>query len=84
MKAGCRNRPGLYLFLFSGLSVMLYLQSLWGGFVWDDRTYFIDNDILPSLKPWDFRQIFLEPSNYWGELLPVRDFLYVIEYNLFG
>lgn len=63
---------------------MLYLQALWGGFVWDDRTYFIDNDILPSLKPWNFKEIFLAPSNYWGELLPVRDFLYVIEFNLFG
>lgn len=63
---------------------LLYWNSLYGNFVWDDRTYFIDNDILPNLKPWDMREIFLQPSNYWGEHLPVRDFLYVAQYNLFG
>lgn len=66
------------------LIMFLYGPAIRGKFVWDDRTYFIDNDILPNLKPWDVKAIFLQPSNYWGELLPVRDFLYVVQYHLFG
>jgi tetratricopeptide (TPR) repeat protein len=64
--------------------VLIYLPGLGGGFVIDDRTYFTDNDILPSLKPWQLGRILLEPSNYWGEHLPVRDFLFVLEHWLFG
>ena len=60
------------------------MPALNSEFVIDDRTYFLDNDLLTSLKPWQLTTIFLEPSNYWGELLPIRDLLYVVEYNLFG
>jgi len=70
-----------FLALFIAL---LYWQAVDGRFVWDDRTYFIDNDVLPHLGPLDLKDIFLRPSNFWGELLPVRDWLYVVEYTLFG
>ncbi len=85
--------PGERAFPFSNIAVVivllvlilvLYGPGVRGKFIWDDRTYFIDNDILPNLNPWDFKEIFLKESNYWGELLPVRDFLYVVQYRLFG
>jgi hypothetical protein len=63
---------------------ILYWQGLFGFFVWDDRTYFLDNDILPFLSPLDLPRIFVAPSNYWGELLPLRDWLFVCEFRLFG
>jgi hypothetical protein len=65
-------------------ALALYFKGLNGHFVWDDRTYFLDNDILPRLKPWDLKEIILHPSNYWYEHLPVRDFLFVVQYSLFG
>lgn len=67
-----------------GLTILIYSSALTGEFVWDDRIYFIDNDILPNLKPWNIKEIFLLPSNYWMEFLPVRDFLYVVQYSLSG
>lgn len=73
-----------WLFILFSAVTVLYLNNISGEFVWDDRTYFLDNDILPYLKPWNIREILLFPSNYWGELLPVRDLLYVVEYQLFG
>ena len=76
------NRPGLLLLL--GLVVAVYISGLGGDFVIDDRTYFIDNDLLPALRPWSFAGIFLRASNYWAELLPVRDFFYVLQYQLFS
>jgi hypothetical protein len=74
--------PGLLLLL--GLVMAVYIAGLGGDFVIDDQTYFIDNDLLPELQPWSFAGIFLRASNYWGELLPVRDFFYVIQYQFFA
>ncbi len=71
------------LVLFT-ITIFVYAQGLSGKFVWDDRTYFIDNDILTNLKPWDLKVIFSQTTNYWGEHLPIRDFLYVCQYYLFG
>lgn len=78
------KKKNLFLFLIALVPVILYWQGIFGDFVWDDRTYFIENDILPNLKPSQIADIFFHPSNYWGEHLPVRDFLYVLEYKLFG
>jgi hypothetical protein len=78
---GLRRRAVLVLFI---LAALVYLRALPGEFVWDDRTFFLDNDILVNLKPWDLKEIFLYPSNMWKEHLPVRDFLCVVQYNLFG
>lgn len=72
------------LCLLLACSAILYFRSLSGGFVFDDRVYFLDNDILPRLGLLDLRTIFLYPTNYFGELLPVRDFLYVLQYRAFG
>jgi hypothetical protein len=66
------------------LTALVYLRALKGGFVLDDRTFFLENDILPNLKPWDLKEIFLYPSNYWNQHLPVRDFLLVVQYYFFG
>lgn len=74
----------LFLAVIVLLPVILYLRGLSGSFVLDDRTYFIENDILPNLKPWQIINILFYPSNYWGEHLPLREFLYVLEYNSFG
>ena len=78
------QHPDSYLLVLLTLTLIIYLPALNSEFVIDDRTYFLDNDLLTSLKPWQLAKIFLEPSNYWGELLPIRDLLYVVEYNLFG
>ncbi len=64
--------------------VIVYARGLGGSFVIDDRTYFIDNDLLPQLYPWQLREIFLNPSNYWGELLPLRDFFYILQFQFFS
>ena len=72
------------LLLLLGLVVCVYIAGLGGEFIIDDRTYFVDNDLLPQLRPWSFAAIFLRASNYWAELLPVRDFFYVIQYQLFA
>jgi tetratricopeptide (TPR) repeat protein len=72
------------LFLLLVLVVLIYLRALPGEFVWDDHTFFLDNDILPNLKPWNLKSIFLYPCSYWGENLPLTEFLFVLEYNLFG
>jgi len=66
------------------LVTIVYLQGLGGDFIIDDRTYFIDNDLLPKIQPWELGKLFLSPSNYWGEHLPVRDFLYSLQYFVFG
>jgi len=63
--------------------IILYYSGIYGAFVLDDITYFVDNDILKHLGPFDFKEIFLNTSNYWGELLPVRDYLYVLEHTFF-
>ena len=65
-------------------TLIIYLRGLTGQFVWDDRTYFLDNDLLPRLSPVDLKDIVLRPSNYWYEHLPVRDFLFVLQHSLFG
>lgn len=64
--------------------ICIYSRSLLGGFVWDDRTWFVDNDILPNLNPWDLKKIFLSPASYWGENLPLSELLFTLEYKLFG
>jgi hypothetical protein len=76
-----RSRSLLFLL---AVVVALYSAGLSGEFVIDDHTYFVENDILPYLRPWDFANIFLHPSNYWGELLPLRDLGFVCQYRLFG
>ncbi len=74
-----------YIFvLLSFLLFGVYSRGFSGGFVCDDRNYFLDNDILPFLKPWDLKQALCYPSNYGIEHFPVRDFLYVLEYYFFG
>ena len=77
-----------YLRIHATLTVLLaafaFSYALTCGFVGDDRTYFIENDILPTLKPWDLWAILTTPSNYWGDHLPLRDLLFVLEFNIFG
>ncbi len=82
-RSGDAGRRILF-FLLMVATALIYLRAFPGDFVWDDRTYFLDNDILPSLQPWQFARIFSGPTNYWGEFLPLRDYLYVLEYQIFG
>ncbi|OGW25840.1 MAG: hypothetical protein A2X59_00470 [Nitrospirae bacterium GWC2_42_7] len=69
---------------FISFILLIYWRSLYGDFIWDDSSYFIYNDILTHLKPHNVIEIFSKPSNYWNEHLPVRDLLFVVEYNIFG
>ncbi|WP_223550795.1 tetratricopeptide repeat protein [Aestuariivivens sp. NBU2969] len=69
--------------LISIITVILYYHSLFGEFIIDDVTY-LDNTKLTSLNPLDIKAVFVEATNKWGELLPLRDYLYVLEYNTFG
>jgi hypothetical protein len=71
-------------FLIICIGIVLYIPGLTGEFVWDDVTYFIYNDYITELSPFDLKFIFTQPSNYWGEMLPLRDYLFVIQYQLFG
>lgn len=71
-------------FLIVVVCIINYTPGLTGEFVWDDVTYFVYNDLLTELSPFDLKFIFTQPSNYWGEMLPLRDFLYIIQYQLFG
>lgn len=84
MKAGIITRNSGMAFLII-LVLSIYWKSIYGDFVIDDRTFFIDNDILPNLKWWAPGDVLFRPSNYWGgELLPARELLFAIEYGLFG
>ena len=66
------------------LAALFCSLSLKGQFVLDDKTFFVENDVLTELKPWQLGSILLEPSNYWGEHLPVRELVFVTEHYLFG
>ena len=66
------------------LLALIYSTGLNGQFVNDDITYFVYNDLLTSLSLWSFTDVFTHPSNYWGELLPLRDYFYVVQFHLFG
>jgi hypothetical protein len=69
--------------VISIIATVIYFPSFSGAFLMDDPTYFVNNNILTNLTPLDIGTIFSTPSNYWGELLPIRDYLYVLEYNVF-
>jgi len=62
----------------------IYARGLGGAFVLDDRTYFIENDDIPTLGWKGAITVFTRPTNFWGELLPVRDLLLLAEYGAFG
>ena len=66
------------------VTALLYMAGLSGRFVWDDRLFFLDNDILPSWKPWELGTILFSPSTYWGDHIPVTNFLFTLEHWLFG
>lgn len=66
------------------IAILLYTLNIDGEFVYDDDSYFINNNIITTISPFDFSILFGAPTNFWGEVLPFRDFLYVIQYKLFG
>lgn len=63
--------------------VLIYSLNINGEFVYDDVTYFIQNKVITSVSPFDFSTLFLTTTNLWGEVLPFRDFLYIIQYKAF-
>jgi hypothetical protein len=65
------------------VTAMVYAPCLWHEFALDDATYFTQNDLLIQTRPW-YPAAFLAPTNYWGELLPLRDWFYSFQYQLFG
>jgi hypothetical protein len=73
-------------FALAGLAalVLLYARGLGGGFVNDDRTMFVENDLLPALGPGDLGRLLTGGTNYWGDVQPARDLLWMAELALFG
>ena len=64
--------------------VIVYAFGLGGDFIIDDRTFLVDNDLLPQIRLRDIHLFLLQPSNYWGEHLPLRDIFLAIQYCFFG
>lgn len=62
----------------------LYARAIAGGFVIDDRTFFIENDDLPRLGLSDAAAVFLRATNDWGDYQPIRDLLFLLQHLLFG
>ncbi|WP_242157535.1 tetratricopeptide repeat protein [Aestuariivivens sediminis] len=78
-----RNVLNVFPVIISVIALILYYPSLFGKFVIDDGSYF-DDTVLTHLNLTDIKAVFRESTNRWGELLPLRDYLYVIEYNVFA
>jgi hypothetical protein len=70
--------------LLAVVVVALYAGGLRGEFVCDDRSEFVENDVLPRLRVPDVWQVFVRPVNDWGDRQPIRDVLWVLELNAFG
>jgi tetratricopeptide (TPR) repeat protein len=66
------------------VAILIYSANINGEFVFDDFSYFIGNDIITTISPFDFTILFNTATNLWGEVLPFRDFLYIIQYKAFG
>jgi tetratricopeptide (TPR) repeat protein len=64
--------------------VALYARALGGAFVIDDRTFFIENDDLPTLGVSRALEVFTRPTNAWGDWQPVRDLAFVVQHEAFG
>lgn len=73
-----------WIFVLFLVQIVLYGSGIFNGFVGDDRTYFIDNDLYNNLGFRDFFQFFVIKTNYWGEHLPLRDYLNLIQKNKFS
>jgi hypothetical protein len=82
MNSGFVDRRGRWLLFI--LTALVYLRALPGEFVWDDRTFFVENDILPNLNIWDLQAILLRPASYWGENLPLSEWFFLLEHHAFG
>lgn len=63
---------------------LIYAININGEFVFDDFTYFIQNNVLTNSSPFDFYTLFNTVTNLWGEVYPFRDFLYILQYKAFG
>jgi tetratricopeptide (TPR) repeat protein len=70
--------------LLCAVSLLIYGININGGFVYDDPTYLVYNNVITSISPFDFTILFNTATNLWGEVLPFRDFLYVLQYKAFG
>jgi protein O-mannosyl-transferase len=68
----------LHLFLISSLVLIVFGNSLLNGFVWDDHSNVVDNQIY---KEFNLEKIFFSLSNGL-EYLPLRDLTYAIDYAL--
>ncbi|HET8541897.1 MAG TPA: glycosyltransferase family 39 protein [Anaeromyxobacter sp.] len=78
-----RLRWGVAAALVAGCAV-LHAGAVRGEFVIDDRTFFVENDVLPRLGPADALTVFTRPTNDWGDFQPVRDLLFVLQHSAFG
>jgi hypothetical protein len=66
------------------VAVLIYSANINGDFVFDDPTYLVNNSVITTISPFDFSTLFLTNTNAWGEVLPFRDFIFVLQYKAFG
>lgn len=62
----------------------MYARGVGGAFVLDDRTFFVENEDLTSLGLAGAGTVFVRATNAWGDFQPVRDLLFLVEYQAFG
>ena len=65
-----------------GLAAVVFLPSLWNGFVYDDEQYVLANTLITSWSWRHLRAIITEP--YFGNFHPLHLLTYAIERSLFG
>lgn len=79
-----KNYAVLLPVLLCVIATLIHSLNLSGTFLSDDETYLVNNAVITSISPFDFSTLFLTTTNIWGEVLPFRDFLYVLQYKAFG
>lgn len=79
-----RSTARLVAFSLVVVCFALYARGIQGAFVIDDRTFFVENDDLTSLRLQDAGTVFVRPTNAWGDFQPVRDLLFLLEFRAFG
>jgi hypothetical protein len=76
--------PWALVFISAVIAVAAYLQALDYQFVADDVFYITNNTKLSGLHVTELWRLFTKPYNIFSEFLPLREFSYWLEMNLFG
>ena len=84
MKTPIKTKPETdkVFFLFAGLGVLIYFNSLANGFVFDDNHYVTQNHLIKNLDILALKEIF--SSFYKWDYLPLTHISLSLDYFLFG